>query len=98
MAFEKVYQFTDEIKAKIVKLERRILEEPDIIARKRMRSQITAYFDSLIVYHSTVLKMGKFVSQRNHCEQVMLELEPIQTKYYLNPPKKSKDKTLNTTT
>lgn len=88
MAFEKIYQFPDEVKAKVRRLEKRIESEPDRNERMILRREVSTWFNALTLFHQTVCATSKFKHQKVHCESVMRELEPKMTEYYLKPTRK----------
>ena len=80
MAFENLFEFTEKIYSEIEKRNKLIEAFKDDPKQKqmriKMRSQIEAYFNSLLFFHETVLKNPKFKTQREYCRRTLEELNP----------------------
>jgi hypothetical protein len=83
MAFEKIYQFPDEVRSAVKRIEQRIETEPDGGERLRLRSEVNIWYNALLLFHQTVCATAKFRDQKKHCETIMRELEPVRTDTYL---------------
>lgn len=90
MAFEKLYDYTQQLHDEMVKLEEKILNDPDSDNRRRMRSTSDALFEAMRMYYDTVLQMSKFKSQRDHCRSIMEKLNPAWCQGYFKTSKKKK--------
>lgn len=92
MAFEKIYEFVDEIEKRMKK----IREQQDAMLnvdnakweaqrteRWMLHAKWCAHFEALITYLETTLKTAKFKDQRRHCIEVMTRLNPAFMEGYL---------------
>lgn len=95
MAFEKIYEFVDEIERRM----NAIREKQDAMLnvdnakweaqrteRWMMHAKWNSHFEALLVYLETTLKTAKFKDQRRHCIEVMTRLNPAFMKTYLMTP------------
>ena len=56
---------------------------------RALNVQRDALFEALVIYYQTVLSTSKFVSQRQHCRELLIKLNPAWCQGYF---KKSKTK------
>lgn len=90
MAFDKLYDYTQQLHDEIVKLEQQILNEPEKEIRVGARIRHDAMWAALVLYFQTVLQMPKFKSQRDHCRAIMEKLNPAWCQGYFKTTKKKK--------
>lgn len=88
MAFEKINEFTNQIRDKYKSLDANSMNEPDETKRKRMYSEKWALFDALVIYYQTTLQTAKFRMQRDYCKQILTDLNPSWAKGYFSKTKK----------
>lgn len=83
MAYEVISEYTDRIHVEI--LRRRInvgsiLDNPpenwDLERIRKLRIEMDLLFESMLLYHETVLQNGKFKAQRIHCRKILEEINP----------------------
>lgn len=95
MAFEKIYEFVDEIERRMQAIREKQdamlkLDRPEWDALRLERRVLYAtwdiHFEALQVYLDTTLKTAKFKDQRRHCIEVMTRLNPSFMETYLMTP------------
>jgi len=87
MAYEKIYQFPDRIKAEWMRLDKMIENEESREVRYLLRQKQNAYFDSLVIFFETICQTLKFKHQKNYTQAIMMSINPAWCQGYFKTKK-----------
>jgi len=91
MAYEKIYQFPDKIKAEWMKLDAEA--EKDGIGRAELwaiRRKQDAYLDSLFIFYETICQTLKFKHQKQYTQAIIRSINPALADGYFKASKTKK--------
>jgi hypothetical protein len=82
MAYEKIYQFPDRIKAEWMRIEKEIDKAETAAERTALHYEQNAYLQSLVIFYETICQTLKFKHQKQYTQAIIMSINPSFAKGY----------------